>query len=129
MTRRSRIAALAAVVALAVTGCANNDAKESDVVDAMLDAGLTQDQADCVGNGIDDAFGNDQDLYNDVASAADADELADLPDDAATQVDAVLAECLGDGEGAAGSEDGESTDTTAADGEDSGETTTTTAGD
>lgn len=128
MTRRSRIAALAAVVALAVTGCANNDAKESDVVDAMLDAGLSQDQADCVGNGLDDAFGNDQDLYNDVASAADADELADLPEDAAAQVDAVLTECLGDGEGAAGSDDGESTDTTAADDEDGGDATTTTAG-
>ena len=38
MTRRLRFAALAAVGALAFSAFANNDAKESDVVNAMLDA-------------------------------------------------------------------------------------------
>jgi hypothetical protein len=124
MIRRPRIAALAAaaVVALAVTGCANNDAKESDVVDAMLDAGLSQDEAECIGTRIDDAFGDNQDLYNDVASAADGDELAELPDDAGQQVDGILADCLGSGSGEGA---GDTTDTTEAD----SETTDTTAGD
>ena len=49
MTRRSRIAALVAVVALAAAGCSNNDASEGDVVSAMEDAGLDTEQAECVG--------------------------------------------------------------------------------
>lgn len=116
MIRRPRIAALAAVAALAVAGCANNDAKESDVVDAMLDAGLSQDEADCIGNGIDDAFGNDQDLYNDVAAASDPEELAELPGDAGEQVNTVLDDCLG-GSAAGSADDGgaETTETTAGD--------------
>jgi hypothetical protein len=123
MTRRSRIAALVAVVALAAAGCSNNDAKESDVVAAMEDAGLSTDQAECVGARMQDEFGDNQDLYNDVASASDIDEL---PEDTEPEIRAILDDCLAGG-GSADSTDttqaGETTETTVA-----GETTTTAAG-
>jgi hypothetical protein len=118
MTRRLRIAALAAVAALAISGCASNDAKRSDVVNAMTDAGLDDEQAECIGDGIDDAFRDDQDLYNDVASALDSDEFPEGTED---QINAVLDECLG-GDGAA--DEGDTTTTTA--GDESGDTTETT---
>jgi hypothetical protein len=116
MTRRLRFAALAAVGALAFSACANNDAKESDVVNAMEDAGLDTEQAECVGQGIDEAFGDDQDLYNDVASAVDTDEFPEGTED---QINDILSQCI-EGTGST-----DSTDTTEADG--TGETTETTA--
>jgi hypothetical protein len=99
MTRRLRFAALAAVAALAFAGCANNDAKKSDVVNAMLDAGVEPDQAECIGEGIDAEFRDDQDLYNDVAAAVDTDEFPDGTEDVITDV---LTECLGEGGGGGG---------------------------
>jgi hypothetical protein len=123
MTRRSRIAALVAVVALAAAGCSNNDAKESDIVAAMEDAGLSTEQAKCVGARMQDEFGDNQDLYNDVAGASDIDEL---PEDTEPEIRAILDDCLA-GESSAGTTDttqpGETTETTVA-----GETTTTAAG-
>ncbi len=118
MTRRLRFAALAAVGALAFSACSNNDAKESDVVNAMEDAGLDTDQAECIGQGIDEAFGNDQDLYNEVASAVDTDEFPEGTED---QINDILSQCI---DGTAPADQG-STDTTAADG--TAETTETTA--
>jgi hypothetical protein len=125
MTRRSRIAALVAVVALAAAaGCSNNDANEGDVVSAMEDAGLTTDQAECVGTRMQDEFGNNQELFNDVAGASDIDEL---PEDTEPTIRTILDDCLA-GEGA-----DDTTDTTEAGGDEStdtteaGETTTTTA--
>jgi hypothetical protein len=121
MTRRSRFAALVAVVALAAAGCSNNDAKESDVVGAMEDAGLSTDQAECVGAAMQDEFGGDQDLFNEVASAENID---DLPEGTESTITSILDDCVA-GEG--------STDTTEA-GDDSTSTTepdaatTTTAG-
>jgi hypothetical protein len=94
MTRRLRFAALAAVAALAFSGCANNDAKKSDVVNAMLDAGLEPEQAECVGDGIDEEFRNDQELYNEVAAAADTDEFPEGTEDV---VNDILTDCLGEG--------------------------------
>ena len=132
MTRRLR---LAAVAVLTIAGCASNDAKRSDVVDAMTDAGLgdvpsavdsDESAAECIGDGIDDAFRDDQELYNEVAGAVDEDELNDLPDAAATMVNQVLHDCLGQGT-AGGSDKGDTTDTPDA-GESGGETTDTTAG-
>jgi hypothetical protein len=120
MTRRLRLAALAAVAALAITGCASNDAKRSDVVNAMTDAGLDQEQADCIGDGIDAEFRDDQDLYNDVASAIDTE---DFPEGTEEEITRVLDECL-DGDGT--SAGGDTTDTTAAEG--GGDTTETTTG-
>jgi hypothetical protein len=75
MTRRLRFAALAAVAALALSACANNDAKESDVVTAMEDAGLEPDQAECIGQGFQEAFGDDQDLFNELAGAESPEEF------------------------------------------------------
>jgi hypothetical protein len=125
MTRRSRIAALIAVVALAAAaGCSNNDANEGDVVSAMEDAGLTTDQAECVGARMQDEFGNNQDLFNDVAGASDIDEL---PEDTEPTIRTILDDCLA-GEGV-----DDTTDTTEAGGDEStdtteaGDTTTTTA--
>jgi len=81
MTRRLRFAALTAVAALALSACASNDAKESDVVNAMEDAGLDTTQAECIGAGFQEAFGDDQGLYNDVAGAASPDEFPEGTED------------------------------------------------
>jgi hypothetical protein len=136
MSRRVRFSALAAAVALALSACASNDAKESDVVNAVSDAladtevngePLTDAQIDdtaaCVGSGIDDAFGDDQDLYNDIAAANSAD---DYPDEARATIEGVLDDCMADLTGESAGGDG-STDTTDAEGEGDGEATTTTA--
>jgi hypothetical protein len=114
MIRRHRVVALAVIAGLTLSACASNDAKRSDVVDAMTDSGLDQDQADCVGDGFEDEFGNDQDLFNDVASASDPE---DLPGDTEQTVRSILDDCVG------GSGSSDSSDTT-----DSTESTTTTAG-
>jgi hypothetical protein len=122
MTRRLRIAALAAVTALAITGCANNDAKRSDVVNAMSDSGLNDEQANCIGDGIDAAFGDDQDLYNDVASTILTDE--NWPEGTEDEINAVLNDCVGDeGDG----DPSDTSDTTAGDEGEGGDTTETTA--
>jgi hypothetical protein len=116
MTRRLRPVALAAAALLVFAACANNDAKRSDVVNAMLDAGLDQEQADCIGDGIDDAFSDDQDLYNEVAAVVNTEDFADLPENAGDQVNAVLDECIGGGSGTDGDGgDGDTTDTTEGD--------------
>jgi hypothetical protein len=117
MTRRTRFAALVAIAALALGACTSNDAKRSDVVDAMLDAGLDETQAECVGDGFEEAFGNDQGLFNEVAAAADTD---DFPQGTEGTIREILDRCV-DGEGS-----GDTTTTTAGTGE-TGETTTTTA--
>jgi hypothetical protein len=114
MIRRHRVVALAVIAGLSLSACTSNDASRSDVVDAMTDAGLDQDQADCVGDGFEDAFGDDQDLFNDVAAATDE---GDFPDDTEQTVRSILDDCV-DGAGA-----GDTTETTG-----STETTTTTAG-
>lgn len=119
MIRRHRVVALAVIAGLTLSACASNDAKRSDVVDAMVDAGLDQDQADCVGDAFEDEFGNEQDLFNDVASASNVD---DLPGDTEQTVRSVLDDCVGSsGSGDDGSSG--SSDTT-----ESSESTTTTAG-
>jgi hypothetical protein len=137
MSRRVRFSALAAAVALALSACASNDAKESDVVNAVSDSladtevngepltdAQIDDTAECVGQGIDEAFGDDQDLYNEIAAADTAD---DYPDDARATIEGVLDDCMAPitGDSAAGESD--STDTT--EGEGDGEATTTTAAD
>jgi hypothetical protein len=115
MIRRHRFAVLLVVLALALGACSRNDAKESDVVNAMTDAGLTDDQADCIGKGIDDAFGDDQKLYNQVASATD---VSDLPDGTEDTIQGVLDDCLGENPDSSGgststTEAGDATSTTA----------------
>jgi|RhiMethySRZTD1v2_1073278.scaffolds.fasta_scaffold03289_15 hypothetical protein len=120
MTRRSRFAALVAVAALAVAGCSNNDAKKSDIVNAMADAGLNDDQSQCVADGIYDEYGDDQDTLNDIASAS---EPSEFPDDTQPTIEGILDDCLGSSP--ASGAPGDSTTTTEAG--DTGDTTTTTA--
>lgn len=100
MTRRLRFAALAAVAALAFSACSNNDAKESDVVNAMEDSligseELTDEEAtaaaECIGQGVDEAFGDDQGLYNEIAGVTDVDEF---PERTREQIDGILDDCL-----------------------------------
>lgn len=119
MIRRHRVLALAVIAGLSLSACASNDAKRSDVVDAMTDAGLDQDQADCVGDGFEEAFGDDQDLFNDVAAASDTD---DFPDDSEETVRSILDDCVEEDGGG-----GDSSDTTEP-GDEGTATTTTTAG-
>ncbi len=91
MIRSRGLAALAAVAALSLSACTNNDADAGDVVDAMSDAGLDRDQADCMGREFEDAF--DQDQMNDLASADNPD---DFPSGTKPTVDSIIADCTGD---------------------------------
>lgn len=103
MTRRSTFAALVAVAALAVAGCTNDDAKRSDIENAMTDAGLDPTQAACIADDIEAEFGDNQDLLNDLAAA---DDPSDFPADTEPEIERILQECLGDGAGDdAGSDD------------------------
>ena len=116
MIRSTGLAALAAVAALSLSACTNNDADAGDVVDAMTNAGMDEDQARCMGDEFDKAF--NQDEMNDLAAADNAD---DFPSDTKPTVDSIIEQCTGqpvpgsEGSGSGG-QDGES------------ETTTTTAG-
>jgi hypothetical protein len=116
MIRSTGLAALAAVAALSLSACTNNDADAGDVVDAMTDAGMDEDQARCMGDEFDKAF--NQDEMNDLAAADNAD---DFPSDTKPTVDSIIEQCTGqpvpgsEGSGS-GDQDSES------------ETTTTTAG-
>jgi hypothetical protein len=122
MTRRSRVAALVAVTALALAACASNDAKKSDITNAMTDAGLEDVQAECIADGIWDEYGDDQDVINDIASAAEVDEF---PEGTEQTVNEVLDDCLGNSP--SGDTD-DTTETTEAGDGGSGDTTTTSEG-
>ena len=116
MIRSRGLAALAAVAALSLSACTNNDADAGDVVDAMSDAGLDRDQAECMGQQFENAF--DQDQMNDLAAADNPD---DFPSGTKPTVDSIIEDCTGEtvpGSDASGGQDGESetTTTTAADG-------------
>jgi hypothetical protein len=120
MIRSRGVVALAAVAALSLSACPNNDADPSDVVDAMTDANLPEEQARCMGRAFEREFGNDQDVFNDIAAADDPD---DWPSGTRETINSIIEECTGESvPGAAGSEsegqDGESetTTTTAAEG-------------
>jgi hypothetical protein len=116
MIRSTGLAALAAVAALSLSACTNNDADAGDVVDAMTNAGLDEDQARCMGDEFDRAF--NQSEMNDLAAA---DNPSDFPSDTKPTVDSIIEQCTGqpvpgsEGSGSGG-QGGES------------ETTTTTAG-
>jgi predicted small secreted protein len=111
------LVALVALAALSLTACTNNDADAGDVVDAMSDAGLDQDQAECMGQEFEKAF--DQDQMNDLAAADNPD---DFPSGTKPTVDSIIEDCTG--ETVPGSE---ASDSEGQDGE--SETTTTTAAD
>jgi hypothetical protein len=106
MSRRIA-AALIAVLALSLAACASNDAKRSDVVSAMTDAGLSDEQAECIGDGFDDAF--TQDELNEIGGASELDEL---DDELRAEVDAVLEKCVGGSGDGGETQDGSTTETT-----------------
>ena len=125
MTRRSRFVAITLVAVLGLAACANNDAKESDVVNAMRDAGLNPADAECVGAGFEEAFGDDQELFNEVAGAA---EPEDLPGDSRQTVESIFEECgVGDTEADTDADTTETTEDAAAGDEPDEDATTTTA--
>ncbi|HET6662750.1 MAG TPA: hypothetical protein VFG94_00760 [Acidimicrobiales bacterium] len=115
MIRSRGLAALAVVVALSLSACTNKNADGGDVVDAMTDAGLDQDQADCMGKGFEDAF--DQNELNDIAAA---DDPKDWPSGSKTKIDSIIEDCTG--KPVPGSEGSQS------EGGDTGSETTTTEG-
>lgn len=84
-----RFLAASVVAAALAAACAGQDASRDDVVEAMEDAGLDTEQADCIGDGLDDELNDDQ--LNDVSEASDLD---DLGEQLQTTVDSVLETCL-----------------------------------
>jgi hypothetical protein len=108
MVPARRIVAIVALAALALTACSSNDAKESDIRDAMTDVGLSQGEADCVAGEMMTEF--DQGELNDIASATDP---ADFPDGSAGPIDSILDNCVS----------GVDADTTDTDGDDSSDAT------
>ena len=116
MIRSPGLVSLAAVAALSLSACTNNDADGGDVVDAMTDADMDEDQARCMGDEFDRE--SNQDEMNDLAGADTPD---DFPSGTKPTVDSIIEQCTGQPvPGSEGSESG---------GQDGGsETTTTTAG-
>lgn len=115
--------ALAAVLAVTLTGCPNQDLDGADAANVLTDAGASEDVADCLG----DRFENDlsQDQINDVGGA---DQLSELDNELQAEVETILAECV-DGssvEDQGSGEPSDSSDTTEPDA--SADETTTTAG-
>jgi hypothetical protein len=119
MAPSRRLAALAAITALALAACASNDAKGSDVVSAMEDAGLDEDFPDapeCMGDEFEREFSQDE--LNDLGSA---DDPEDFPAGTEETVDSIIEQCTTGGgtgdESDTGDEGTESTTTTTAEGE------------
>jgi hypothetical protein len=101
---RGIVVALMGVVVLSLSACTNNDADAGDVVDAMTDASLPEDQAECMGREFEREFGDDQDVFNDIAAADDPD---DWPAGTRETINSIIEECTGEPvSGAGGSESG-----------------------
>jgi hypothetical protein len=90
---RGIVVALVGVVVLSVSACTNNDADAGDVVDAMTDASLPEDQAECMGREFEREFGDDQDVFNDIAAADDPD---DWPSGTRDTINSIIEECTGE---------------------------------
>lgn len=103
MGSRTRLAAVAALLALAAAACANGDASENQVRDAMLNAGIDSDSANCVANQLrpDDGGMLTQEELNNLSDASDIGELSgerlerDPDQDMAVYVREVLDDCVG----------------------------------
>ena len=117
MIRRPGLVALAAVAALSLSACTNRNSDAGDVVDAMTNAGLDEDQARCMGDEFEKAFSQDE--MNDLAAASSPD---DFPSGTQPTVASSIEQCTGQpASGSDGSESG-------GEGGGSETTTTTTAG-
>ena len=114
---RGMVVGVASVALVTLSACTNNDADAGDVVDAMTDASLPEDQAECMGREFEREFGDDQDVFNDIAAADDPD---DWPSGAQEAINSIIEECTGERVAGAGRPESEGRD-----GE--SETTTTTA--
>lgn len=127
MSRSSRrLAILVAAVAVLGAACASQDVDGSDAASVLDDAGAPEAVQTCVGDRFDEELSQEQ--LNDVGGA---DNLSELDNDLEATVNEILDECVADPE-AAGSGEGDTTDTTEAEGENTdttegGETTTTSA--
>jgi hypothetical protein len=119
--------ALAAVLAVTLTGCPNQDLDGQDAANVLTDAGASEEVATCLGDRFQDDLSQDQ--INDVGGA---DQLSELDNELQEEVEAILAQCVDGGsvedQGSGEPSDGDSSDTTEADAGDSADETTTTAG-
>jgi hypothetical protein len=125
--------ALAAVLAVTLTGCPNQDLDGADAANVLTDAGAPEDVSACLGDRFQDDLTQGQ--INDVGGA---DQLSELDNELQEQVEAILAECVdGSSEGSGDTvedqgsgepSESDSSDTTEADAGDSADETTTTAG-
>lgn len=139
--RSWRMGALAAVAALGLAACVNNDASRSDVVNALTDADVPPAEAECVGDAFVGEQGSDglariqeaqegftgfnQEQLNDIADAEDQQELQELQE--FEVVDEILTVCRDGETGDGGGDDAATTDDTgeAPEGEGDEDTTTT----
>jgi hypothetical protein len=91
MTRRRRIAVLAAVAALSMSACTNQDSDIDDVRDALDETeGLSREQVSACTDGF-EAADFSQDELNEIANA---DELSELPNDLGDEVNTILEDCI-----------------------------------
>ena len=59
----------------------------------MTDASLPGDQAECMGREFEREFGDDQDVFNDIAAADDPD---DWPSGTRETINSIIEECTGE---------------------------------
>jgi hypothetical protein len=118
MFRSRGLVALAAVAALSLSACTNNDADAGDVADAMADAGLATGTdpnfPECMGEEFERAF--DQDQMNDLAAADRGEYPGDFPEDTVATVNSIIEQCSGEPVPGSGGSESETTTTTAAEG-------------
>lgn len=128
MRSRKRSLAVAVLVLAGAAGCVNGDASGNQAADALENAGLSREEATCVGNRLEDNLNQEQ--LNDVAATNDLADLAgqdvqesDEDHDVRELTRGILDRCLeaGGAEGAEGEGEGEGDESDAESDGDSGE--------
>lgn len=109
MSRTGRFLGVIVLAAVPLAACSEQKASQDDLVDALVDSGMTEDQADCVADGLDVS----EDELQSLADAENVDEVLEVDENAQT----VMTGCV--------TEDASTTETTDAE---SSSTTTTEAG-
>lgn len=132
MGSKKRLAAAAALLVVIVAACSNGDASRGQVKDTMVNAGIDEDQANCVANQLDPEAGVlTQEELNDIAKESDIGELSgralanDSDEDMADFVRSVLDDCVG-GESSDAADEPEADPEGEPAPDDGGDTTTTT---
>ena len=83
------VAALTLV--LGMSGCGQAKADKGELVDKLVEDGVSEDEASCIADALfDDKFKDDDDTLNDIASAESED---DLPPAVRDVVNEVIADC------------------------------------